>query len=305
METAANSVGASVEWLSFHWVARFKRRQALVHIIGNSFPLNPGSVDHICDDKVATYLSLSTCSIPAVPHHLLHFPWFTRTEAIDHVLSVICYPLVVKPLEGSGGTQVILVDNDDQLRVALDEVRLRHRAAAVCPYINILDEYRAVVLDGECRILFRKRQNNSSAEWRHNLRRGAVPELVETPQLRNQLSAFSCMVASHLGVRFGSVDVVRTASGLSALEVNSSVLLNRFSEHNSEMFDIATRVYTDALAKCFETDISNSRTIPAPSVSGVVNAGLGVGPVEVASSSAPSVIDAAVALTGNKTSATL
>ena len=250
LDSAVATMGARIEWLSDDWIARIELGEKTIHIIGNRFPLNSATTDYLCNDKVATYVALSRAQVPAVPHFLIYFPWSSHSQVREYVSRLSEYSLVIKPLTGSGGKRVWRIDTEAELWAALATFKERERSVAICPYIEILDEYRMVLLEGNCHIAYRKKRNDDNPdEWRHNLCRGASPELVTDPHLYRQLLSLARSAAAALKLRFGCIDLVRSERGLSVLEVNSSVMLSIFSAQGASMYESATRVYAAAIAR--------------------------------------------------------
>jgi glutathione synthase/RimK-type ligase-like ATP-grasp enzyme len=89
-------------------------------------------------------------------------------------------------------------------------------------------------------------------EWRHNLRLGARPELVDHAEAESRLIPLAQQAMVALGLRFAAVDIVTVAGGMSVLEVNSAVTLEHFSHHSPEYNALAAGVYCEAIRRCFE-----------------------------------------------------
>ncbi len=86
-------------------------------------------------------------------------------------------------------------------------------------------------------------------DWRHNIGRGALPVLVEG---ESEAESLALRAAAVVGVRFGSVDVVETGSGLAVLEINSGVMMEGLAQVHPKGREIAERVYGRAVAMLFE-----------------------------------------------------
>src|SRR5262249_31398986 len=153
----------------------------------------------------------------------------------------------------SGGIDVHRVTTQDELARILADMARRYRAITASPYVEIECEYRAVILDRAMKLLYRKirpyRDEDSAGpgEWRHNLRLGAVPEMIHGPGEAPDVLRLAHASMAALGLRFASVDVVRTIEGSMVLEVNSAVTLEHYSRHLPEHAIVAADVYRDAL----------------------------------------------------------
>ena len=64
--------------------------------------------------------------------------------------------LVVKDNEGTGGNLVFHVTGRKDLELAAFEIFSACNSIALCPYYDILQEYRVVLLDGEVKVIFSK-----------------------------------------------------------------------------------------------------------------------------------------------------
>lgn len=251
VSAAAAALGISVEWHCDQWVAALRKAGTTAHIIGCSFPLNSSSSAQVASDKVAAYTVLSRSGVPAIPHYLFRFLGRDPGTWAGLVAAMVTLPVVIKPHMESGGIDVCRAAGPDELDRILAELARRYRAIAVSPYAEIECEYRAVVLDGDVKLLYRK-VRPGPAEWRHNLRLGAVPETICDPGEVPDVLRLARVSMAALGLRFASVDVVHTAGGAMVLEVNSAVTLEHYSDHLPAHASAAAAVYRDALAACFD-----------------------------------------------------
>jgi glutathione synthase/RimK-type ligase-like ATP-grasp enzyme len=243
--SACARLGATVRWHSDDWVAEIDAPARRVLLIGQVFPLNTASSAHVANDKVATADLLSALDVPVVPHHLVRFP-ADLDAAVERVLG-LCggAPLVVKPHRESSGVDVRRAEDAAGVRSLLVSSARRYRAVAVSPWWEVRDEHRVVVLDDEPLLVYRK--DRSGAEWRHNLQFGARPALDVDPVLRGRLETTARAAMRALGLRFASVDLVRTSGAPHVLEVNSGVTLAHFGRAGAEHRRLAEDVYFRAV----------------------------------------------------------
>ncbi|GAA3219404.1 hypothetical protein [Actinocorallia longicatena] len=250
LEEAAGRVEVKVEWLSDHWIGCLTRAGSVQYVHGTQFPLNLASAAFAAHDKVSTSTILSDGGIPAVAHLLVRFRSRRVVEhVIDPLLPGLRFPVVVKPLSASGGSDVVLARSVTELREALVSLAPRHAALAVSPFERIDAEYRVVVLDRAPLLCFRK--DPAPGEWRHNLGRGARPTLVEDDLLRARLEELAVGALDRIGGRFMAVDIVRVPEGLKVLEINSGVALGRFSRQGPEYRELGLGVYERAVRVMF------------------------------------------------------
>jgi glutathione synthase/RimK-type ligase-like ATP-grasp enzyme len=256
LDAAGEKAGVSVEWLSDFWIARLSSGGEEEFVYGSVFPLNSASVARLATDKVATSMVLESASVPSVRHHLIRFPSFSYDEsAAVRVLSVLPTPWVLKPAKESGGMDVRKALTDEEARNALKELSTRYLALAASPWLDIVDEYRVVMLDGRSKLAYRKTiprsPGGAAQEWRHNLGHGAVPVLERDPEVCARLEETARGAMSALGARFMTVDIVSVGDEHLVLEVNSGVSLGRFGQASREYREIAVSVYAEALGEVF------------------------------------------------------
>ena len=84
--------------------------------------------------------------------------------------------------------------------------------------------------------------------WRHNLDTGAEPVLVNDGDIRDACVQLARDAAAAIGIRFGSIDVVRAGEAWQILEVNSGVKMEALGRLHPELVHAA---YEAALDKVF------------------------------------------------------
>jgi glutathione synthase/RimK-type ligase-like ATP-grasp enzyme len=84
--------------------------------------------------------------------------------------------------------------------------------------------------------------------WRHNLDSGAEPMLVNDGDIRDACVGLARGAAAAIGIRFGSIDVVRAGGAWQILEVNSGVKMEALAKLHPEQVHAA---YYAALDKVF------------------------------------------------------
>ena len=86
--------------------------------------------------------------------------------------------------------------------------------------------------------------------WRHNLDAGAHPVLIEQGDARATCVRLAIKAARAIGLRFGSVDVVRAGARWQILEINAGVMMEQLAGFHPDLVDAA---YAAALDKVFES----------------------------------------------------
>jgi glutathione synthase/RimK-type ligase-like ATP-grasp enzyme len=158
--------------LSHEWILMLGDGSAVSRLIiyGYNFGINSAPAALVCQDKSATYLCLHEYGIPCVPHELFFNPTdplvsgyiASSVGSVGRILN-FCKEqynnqVVIKPLKGTGGIGVLRASNALQIEAAIVSTFQKDYGLVVSPYLEIVDEIRAVVLRGQVKVLFRKRR---------------------------------------------------------------------------------------------------------------------------------------------------
>jgi glutathione synthase/RimK-type ligase-like ATP-grasp enzyme len=167
-------------------------------------------------------------------------------EAMRELLMQHPQGVVVKPNEGTSGRLVFMVTNDAELDEAARAIFASHLSLAISPFVDIEEEVRVVLIDDTPLVVYAKARGT---DWRHNLDLGARPVLLPPGETRDACVALAIRAARAIGIRFASIDLVRTAGQWKALEINSGVMMETLGRHHPELVLAA---YTAALDRLFE-----------------------------------------------------
>lgn len=133
---------------------------------GNDLGLNPGAASDLAKDKGHTKFMLRTIGVNCPQGKEFLLPWWAEqigpsqqqrgnakikdtSMAADYIAEIIGYPAYIKPVDGSKGSGVTKVMQENELSAVFDEFSTKRvRVAIVEEAINMPD-YRVVVLDGE------------------------------------------------------------------------------------------------------------------------------------------------------------
>jgi len=225
-----------------------KRRFALGYDLG----LNSAISHRIASDKAATSDILAMSGIPCIAHTQFsnpvladYAPTTGLREAMRDLLRQHPQGVVVKPNEGTSGRLVFNVMNEAELDEAARRIFAAHLSLAISPFVEIAEEVRVVLIDDTPLAVYAKQR---TADWRHNLDLGARPVLLPTGEARDACVALAIRAAQAIGIRFASVDIVRTADEWKVLEINSGVMMETLGRHHPEL---ALAAYATALDKVF------------------------------------------------------
>ncbi|MGH2582514.1 MAG: ATP-grasp domain-containing protein [Anaerolineales bacterium] len=172
------------------WILRLESGGRARHVFGYNFELNSATAELIAGDKAAISDLLANQDIPRVEHKLFLHPRLAGyVSEKGNFANMLAYagehgfPLVIKPNEGTGGEDVTRVDNVaemEQSAIALFQV---HRAICLSAYLDIEQEYRALMLDEECELLYAKRRPHVIGDGK-----SSVLELIEKLHLQGLLT---------------------------------------------------------------------------------------------------------------------
>jgi glutathione synthase/RimK-type ligase-like ATP-grasp enzyme len=147
---------------SYDWIFRLTKNNKSAHIFGYQFEKSSATAHLICSDKCSTSDILQFSNIPAVEHFFFMTPidikyvgvngnWEKIINLLDKYGVLVC-----KSNEGSGGGNVYRVTNQFELENAAHKIYSHSRGMAVCPFYEIENEYRLIVLDAEVRLIYEK-----------------------------------------------------------------------------------------------------------------------------------------------------
>lgn len=176
---------------SHDWLLRLERGGRARHILGYNFEINSATAQMITSDKAATADILAAEGIAHVDHRL-----FLKPTLADYVSSdgnwqrmqayakERGYPLVAKANQGTGGGQVYRVENALELEVAVQRIFANQRGLSLSPFLEIEQEFRAIVLDEDCELLYAKQRPAVSGDGQ-----STVLELIEQALLAGTITS--------------------------------------------------------------------------------------------------------------------
>ncbi|NER25444.1 MAG: hypothetical protein F6J86_37770 [Symploca sp. SIO1B1] len=152
----------SCESFSYDWIFRLSKGNQTAHIFGYQFEKNSSTSHLICSDKCSASDLLQLSQVPAVEHTFFMSPmhikyvgvsgnWLKLYELLNQHGKLVC-----KSNEGTGGNSIYLVSNQFELENAVHKIYSCSMSMAVCPFYEIENEFRVVVLDGKAKLIYRK-----------------------------------------------------------------------------------------------------------------------------------------------------
>lgn len=157
-----------------------------------------------------------TPDFQAIPTY--HFT--NNDELIEHIQKgILKYPFIQKPIFGSKGKGIKLINNQEELQHALSGVDITK--VIYQNFIPQEGDYRALVLGGRLiGLIYRKRTTSS---FLNNVNQGAVPIRITDPQTIEKVGKIALHIASIMNLRFVGVDIIQdsTTGIMYVLEANS------------------------------------------------------------------------------------
>ncbi|MBC6433086.1 ATP-grasp domain-containing protein [Nostoc sp. HG1] len=217
-----------------------------------STPLINQAVAQIIKDKEYTYHILKQkVKLPRTVGFLspfcelkykmyLKFPSFQ--DIILEIKDKFETPVIVKRNSGSGGHNVFLCKNTDEIETALKEIfNINYKkydyVAIAQEFIHIKSEYRAIFLNKELVLLYEK--DISDAEFAGNLSplhwNGAKAKYINNPQILSEITNFAQPIFEELDLDYAGLDIVLDRDNQYWLiEVNSHPNYTIFTRDNGE-----------------------------------------------------------------------
>jgi len=182
--------GLQLTTFSQDWILRLQKGSVSRHIFGYNFEINSATAELLAGDKSAISDLLENIGLAHVDHHLFLHPqlagYVSSSGNWPEMLAYaedIGYPLVCKPNVGTGGEDVDRIDNGAELEQNVLTLFQKHRAICLSPFLEIEQEYRVLMLDDECELIYAKRRPHVVGDGQ-----SSVLELIEKLHLAGILS---------------------------------------------------------------------------------------------------------------------
>ncbi len=155
--------GINYSLLSRDWITMLEYKGKTGFISGFQFSLNDHALGNIMDDKYALYEVLRKKNISVAEHHIL----FKNTnindyaEGYNNTIKVKDFfhkhkPIVIKANTGSCGINVFKVNKEEEIEPIVNQLFEHNHSISYCPYYDIKNEYRMIVIDGEVELIYKK-----------------------------------------------------------------------------------------------------------------------------------------------------
>ncbi len=178
--------------------------------------INSYQTAHTCGNKLLTTLALTKADIPT-PKTLVSFAEESALESLD----LVGYPAVIKPLVGSWGRLVSLVNNEIVATSVLEHKEMLgplHKIHYIQEKIPSKRDIRAFVIgDHVVAAMYRKA---NGGDWRTNIARGGTAKICE---ITHEIRDLSLKAAEVVGGGILGVDLLEDKEGLVVNEINHTV----------------------------------------------------------------------------------
>lgn len=154
----------SYEVLSCDLIIKLTKDNKIRYINGYKFGLNSHSLGLILDDKYATYELLNSLNIKVCKHHILFRPTNHNSYAKNYNSFDYCYDLflkynknvILKVNNGTCGDGVYHITTKKELKKIYNHLLKYNFSISLCPYYDIKNEYRVILLNNEIKIMYGK-----------------------------------------------------------------------------------------------------------------------------------------------------
>lgn len=286
-------------FLSKDWIIMLEKDGKTRFISGYKFDLNLHGIGLIVDDKYALYEVLKTKGIPVIEHNIV----YNKSNKSEYAIGCNTYEyvkdyfrnnnnhIVIKPNNGTCGNNVFSVTNINEIDSILDRLLANNYSISICSFYKIKHEYRAIMLNGENKLLYAKylpkvigdgkksirqllfefnydyfkdklndweydrvlgNKETFLYNWKFSLSQGAIAKRVEDKLLSDKLIELAKKVCYETNIKFGSIDIIQTTNNkLLVLEVNGGVMLENYIRLNPDKYEVAKKIYKDAIENLF------------------------------------------------------
>ena len=290
IQSIGEELNIKVTLLSDNWLTILERDNEIHYIQGYKFDLNNHGLGNIIDDKGLFYDLLIYKNLPIIEHHVI-FKNYNKEEVLEYFNSHN-REIVIKGNIGTCGKEVYKVNNEKDLFEKIDYLFQSQFSISLCPYYDIVNEYRVIVLNNTPRVVYGKIRpivvgNGKSSlrelansfnplyykgdkllkldnyipkeneevvlNFQFNLSNGALMFLDIEPFLKKELEDLAIKVSKEVNLTFGSIDIIKTRDNkLLIMEANSGVMMNSFIKQHENGYEIAKNIYKDAISLMFK-----------------------------------------------------
>ena len=203
------------------------------------------------------------------------------------------YPqgIVLKANDSTCGNEVYHIKKKEDISFYLERLFHKNFSISICPFYDIEREYRLIVLNNECQLLYGKKRpivvgngkksikellvdfnsyyfkGKSLGEeysrvlkqgeifeynWQFNLSKGSMPFQIEDVNKKEKLLSIFRKITDTLDIGFCSIDIIETTDHeFYVIELNSGIMMKNYMEIMPQGKEEAKRIYSAAIEEMF------------------------------------------------------
>ena len=270
------------------WLKILEKNDKTRYIVGYKFSLNNQGISNIMDDKGLFYDLLTYKKIPIITHHII-FNKYDREEIIN-LFNGYNHKVIVKGNIGTCGKEVYKIEDENRLFEIIDKLLETQYSLSLCPYYDIVNEYRVIVLNNEIKLIYGKenakvvgdgihslqelgtifnpsyytkhqldnyvpkKDEEVILDYRFNLSNGArVIEKIDK-KLEKNIKDLANLVIKETNPTFASIDIIKTSDNkLLVMEANSGIMMYNYLRQTNK-YDLVKNIYKEAIKLMFKED---------------------------------------------------
>ncbi|NEP58854.1 MAG: ATP-grasp domain-containing protein, partial [Symploca sp. SIO2G7] len=190
-----------------------------------STPKTASFLSPFCDEKYRAYLEYA--NIDAI---------------VKEITKIFALPIIIKRNQGFAGNNIFLCQNKEQIKLSIKQIfnvnsKDYDYVVLAQEYIEIVNEYRAIIFNGELLLLYEK--NKTSAKFVGNLSplhwEGAKAIHITDRKLLSEMEKFIKPIFQEIPLSYAGVDIAIDKNGkFWLIELNSSPNYQIFIRDNGE-----------------------------------------------------------------------
>jgi glutathione synthase/RimK-type ligase-like ATP-grasp enzyme len=215
LRSVATKHGLEFQSMSHDWIIQISdpKTGRICTIFGYTFDTNPAAAAEVCREKAATSLVLARHEISNIDHTVFLNPACEYTEnfvaktgnwaKIHALVEKLGFPMVLKPLKGTGGMGVFKAYNWREVEAAVQRLFEKEYGLAISPYKKIVDEYRCIMVGQSCKMTYRKVRSHIVGDGSssvHQLVQAQLNSISDHQELLKAMAAMSEMRPEELAV---------------------------------------------------------------------------------------------------------
>ena len=289
IKTIGEELGIKVTLLSDGWTKVLEKDNITHYITGYQFDNNYHGIGNIMDDKGLFYDILKYKNIPVIEQYVIYKD-YDKNKIINY-FNKHNKEIIVKANISNAGKEVFKINDEKELFIIIDKLFLSQFTISLCPYYNIKNEYRVIILNNKIRNIFGKTKPIVIGDGKKNMKELAMEysdyyknHLIDNPnyipkpnekvelsfkfnlscgaksftnipkELKSKIETLALRVANELNISFASIDIVDVDNKLLVMEANSGVTMNKFIKQNDN-YNLAYNIYKEAI-NCLFKNIS-------------------------------------------------